>query len=254
MFAANSSPGVTMANAHAMAALVVTCEHGGNHIPEPYGDLFAGHQALLDSHRGFDAGALVMAQALAVAFGAPLLTATVSRLLVDLNRSVGNPSLHFESVGKLSAATRQSILDQYYHPYRTRAKQLVMGAIARHGRVVHISSHSFTPELDGKVRKADVGLLYDPARPGELALCRQWQAAFRACAPELTVRRNYPYAGWEDGLTTRLRKSLSADQYIGIELELNQKYVLLDGPQWHTLCGKVIESLRTVLIPPSIAP
>ena len=33
--------------------------------------------------------------------------------------------------------------------------------------MIHLSSHSFTPELDGKVRKADIGLIYDPARQRE---------------------------------------------------------------------------------------
>ena len=77
----------------ASASPVITCEHGGNRIPAPYRDLFHTHQALLDSHRGYDPGALIMARALATAFAAPLVTSTVSRLLVDLNRSVGHPRL-----------------------------------------------------------------------------------------------------------------------------------------------------------------
>ena len=74
--------------------LVITCEHGGNRIPVPYRDLFRGQQRQLASHRGYDPGALVMGRALAAAFAAPLVVSTVSRLLVDLNRSVGHPRLH----------------------------------------------------------------------------------------------------------------------------------------------------------------
>src|SRR4029434_4503487 len=74
--------------------LVITCEHGGNRIPAPYRELFHDRQALLDSHRGYDPGALIMARALATAFAAPLVVTSVSRLLVDLNRSVGHPRLH----------------------------------------------------------------------------------------------------------------------------------------------------------------
>jgi predicted N-formylglutamate amidohydrolase len=79
---------------------VITCEHGGNRIPVPYRNLFHAHQALLDSHRGYDPGALIMARALATAFAAPLVASTVSRLLVDLNRSVGHPRLHSEATRK----------------------------------------------------------------------------------------------------------------------------------------------------------
>jgi len=63
------------------------------------------------------------------------------------------------------------------------------------GRVIHVSCHSFTPELNGQVRNTDIGLLYHPARTKEVALCKRWKASLKACAPELKVRRNYPYAG-----------------------------------------------------------
>jgi len=228
-------------------ALVITCEHGGNRIPSPYRDLFAPHRALLDSHRGFDAGALVMARALAEKFGVPLLSATVSRLLVDLNRSVGHPHLHFEPVLELPDSQRQQILKRYYQPYRREAERLVAEAIATSGRVIHISCHSFTPELHGIRRSADIGLLYDPARPGEKALCAIWKRMFALHAPELTVRRNYPYAGRNDGLTTWLRKRHPPEAYVGVELELNQKHVMRSPRQWVKLRTMVIESLHAAL-------
>ena len=229
------------------SGLVITCEHGGNRIPEPYRDLFRSYRASLHSHRGFDAGSLPMARALARAFDAPLVVATVSRLLVDLNRSVGHPRLHCDVIRRLPAPLRARIVEDYYQPYRQQAEHLMMQAIARHGRVVHLSCHSFTPELDGKARTADIGLLYDPARPGEVALAACWKTAIEARAPELTVRRNYPYAGKNDGLTTSLRKRLSPDRYVGIELELNQKHVRRGARQWAALRETVVASLGAAL-------
>lgn len=231
------------------SGLVITCEHGGNRIPEPYRDLFRPYRASLHSHRGFDAGSLPMARALARAFDAPWVAATVSRLLVDLNRSVGHPHLHCDVIRRLPAPVRARIVEDYYQPYRQQAEHLVMQAIARHGGVVHLSCHSFTPELDGKARTADIGLLYDPARPGEVALAARWRAAIKARAPELAVRRNYPYAGRNDGLTTALRKRLSPELYVGVELELNQTHVRRGGRQWTALRETVITSLRAALDP-----
>jgi predicted N-formylglutamate amidohydrolase len=223
--------------------LVLTCEHGGKRIPASYRGLFEGHQALLDSHRGFDPGALTLARALAGSFAAPLVVSTISRLLVDLNRSIGHPRLHFEVIRQAPPEVRQEILRRYYEPYRARAAARVAQAIAVHGRVVHISSHSFTPELDGKVRNADIGLLYDPARPGEVALCERWKASLEACAPDLTVRRNYPYAGKGDGLTAWFRRRLAPEVYVGIELEVNQKLVFGAGQPWIALRRIIVESL-----------
>jgi len=227
--------------------LVITCEHGGNQIPTLYRDLFYAHQALLDSHRGFDPGALIMARALATAFVAPLVASTVSRLLVDLNRSVGHPRLHYEAIRDAPTELRQRILKHYYRPYRTQAEHWVSQAIADHGHVIHLSSHSFTPELDGKVRNADIGLLYDPARPGEVDLCERWKATLNVCAPNLKVRRNYPYAGKGDGLTAWFRRRLSPGAYVGIELEINQKHIFRAGRHWTELRKVIVESLCRAL-------
>ncbi len=227
--------------------IVITCEHGGNRIPAPYRELFHRQRALLESHRGWDPGALGMAKALATAFGAPLVASTVSRLLADLNRSVGHPHLHSEAARKTPAEVRQRILKCYYQPYRAQAERFVRQAIVDHGKVIHLSSHSFTPVLDGKVRSADIGLLYDPARPGEVDLCERWKASLRACAPDLTVRRNYPYAGKGDGLTNWFRRRLPADAYMGIELEVNQKHVVRDGRYWTAMRRVIVESLSLAL-------
>lgn len=227
--------------------LVITCEHGGNRIPAPYRDLFHAQQAPLHSHRGYDPGALIMARALAKKFAAPLVASTVSRLLVDLNRSVGHPRLYSEATRKAPAAVRQRILKHYYQPYRAQAEGFVRTAIAAHGQVIHLSSHSFTPELDGKIRDADIGLLYDPARPGEADLCERWKAALETCALNLAVRRNYPYAGKGDGLTAWFRRCLPPAAYVGIELEVNQKHVVSAGGYWTALRKVIVESLCSAL-------
>ena len=227
--------------------LVITCEHGGNRIPGPYRDLFRTHRALLQTHRGFDPSALIMAKELATRFSVPLVASTVSRLLVDLNRSIGHPRLYFEATRNEPTEVRQLILKHYYQPYRAHAERLVRQAIVDHGHVIHLSSHSFTPELDGKVRIADIGLLYDPDRPSEADLCERWKAALKVCAPNLSIRRNYPYAGKGDGLTAWFRQRLSPSAYVGIELEINQKHIIRAGRHWIELSKVIIESLRMAL-------
>jgi predicted N-formylglutamate amidohydrolase len=228
-------------------ACLVTCEHGGNRIPTPYAPLFRGHGALLASHRGYDPGALAMARTLARAFGARLMTSTVSRLLVELNRS---PGRQFRSSPVMQAAARHIRADvcrRYYTPHWTAAEAFVGDAIASGRRVLHVSSHSFTPVLDGAVRHADVGLLYDPAREWERTLCAAWQLALTARLPCWTTRRNYPYRGTGDGLTRHLRTRFADASYCGIELEINQKHVR-DG---YTIAarerGAIVAALRDAL-------
>lgn len=230
-------------------SFLITCEHGGNRIPAAYRALFRGQRALLASHRGYDRGALVMARELATAFRAPLVTSTISRLLVDLNRSLGHPNLFSAATRGTPATLRATIVEQYYRPFRDQVEHLVRQSVSRGVRVIHISSHSFTPELDGKARDADVGLLYHPGRRGEAELCARWKASLAACAPHLRVRRNYPYAGKGDGLTSYLRLRFPPGTYVGIELEVNQSIVLAAGRGWNGLRKMIIDSLRTACAP-----
>ncbi len=231
----------------AAIALLITCEHGGNRVPAPYRHLFLNCGTLLESPRGFDPGALVMASALAKNFDAPLLASTVSRLVVDLNRSIGHRHLHSEAIRKLPVAIRKQIIEHYYQPYRTEAERLVTQGIDQRGRVIHISCHSFTPGLDRVVRQTDIGLLYDPVRQGESDLCADWKSALEVSAPGLKVRRNFPYQGRNDGLTSALRDRFPPDTYTGIELELNQKNLAPPPRQWTVLRESVITALKTAL-------
>ncbi|MES2534951.1 MAG: N-formylglutamate amidohydrolase [Pseudomonadota bacterium] len=222
---------------------IITCEHGGNRIPAEFRHFFRGHESLLDTHRGYDPGALTMARDLAQTLDAPLVSSVTSRLLIDLNRSIGHPDLYSEVIRVQDQATRRDILDRFYLPYRSRVEDVVETAVAAGRRVVHISSHSFAPLMNGELRNADVGLLYDPARDGELVLCKRWQEAIRGRMPEVRVRRNYPYTGKSDGFTSLLRRRFEAGAYVGIELEINQAIVGNGGGGWVNLRKAIIGAL-----------
>lgn len=225
------------------SAFLVTCEHGGREIPEPYREYFAQHDGLLAGHRGYDPGALALARELADALHAPLLWSSTSRLLVDLNRSPTNPA-RFSAISRtMPPALRAEVQAHHYQPYRLDVEQSVDNGVRQHGQVVHISSHSFTPVLDGRVRNADVGFLYDPRRPAEAALCERWLEALQLRNPALRLRRNYPYAGRSDGFCTWLRRHHDGSRYLGVELEVNQRHATAGGPQWTALRADIVAAL-----------
>lgn len=210
-------------------AVLVTCEHGGNRIPAPYRRLFAGAGEVLASHRGWDPGALPLARGLASALGGRLRPATVTRLLVDLNRSPGHPRAFSEFTRGLSRGEREEILERWYTPHREAVLADVGELAASVRTVIHLGVHSFTPVLDGVVRRADVALLYDPSRRSEAALCSAWVHELRRLLPDLAVRRNQPYRGVSDGLTTSLRRHFGAEAYVGVEIEVNQRLLGANG-------------------------
>jgi predicted N-formylglutamate amidohydrolase len=172
-----------------------------------------------------------------------LHASTVTRLLVDLNRSVKHPQLFSEFSRRLDPDERAELLRQHYFPHREAIESWIDEHVRRGKQVLHIGVHSFAPRVNGQVRKADLGLLYDPSRRSERQLCGVWKEALCQVAPELRIRRNYPYLGKADGLVTHLRKKFSASCYAGIELEANQ--ALLATPRGRRRAAKsVAESLR----------
>jgi predicted N-formylglutamate amidohydrolase len=233
--------------------LLLSCEHGGREVPTAYATLFYGLDALLDSHRGWDPGALELGLQMAREFGVPLYAATTTRLLVELNRSLGHAQLFSAVTRPLSSGSRQEIIDRYYRPHRDAVEAEVARHVACGHRVLHIASHSFTPTLDGVARSADVAWLYDPRRAGEVAFSAAWMKALAQRAPALRLRRNYPYRGRGDGLTSLLRKRYPDAHYVGVELEVNQRFVAQGGAPWDGLREKLIGSLKTVGSPASPA-
>lgn len=205
--------------------LIVTCEHGGNHVPPEYRYLFAGQAATLNSHRGFDIGALHLARRFSAAGHAELFFSTVTRLLIDLNRSIHHRSLFSEFTQNLTTEQCNRVLDRFWVPYRLKVESAIQDAVKSGRIVIHLSIHSFTPIWNGKPRPTDIGLLYDPQRQGETEFCKEWQKRLKQLRPDLTVHRNQPYRGIADGFVTYLRKQFSDTVYIGVELELNQKWI-----------------------------
>ncbi|MBC5991672.1 N-formylglutamate amidohydrolase [Pontibacter cellulosilyticus] len=217
-----------------MLKLLLTCEHGGNQIPVAYQSLFQGHQDVLKSHAGYDIGALELFRELEPIADICFFSET-SRLLVELNRSLHHKKLFSDYTRSLADSDKNFILKNYYYPYRDKVEQLVQDFVRAGRSVLHISIHSFTPVLNGEVRHGDIGLLYDPKRKGEQQFCKEWRQAINKQSPAFLVRNNYPYLGIADGFPTYLRKRFKADEYMGIELEVNQKFPEGDPKQWQVL-------------------
>lgn len=72
--------------------LVLSCEHATARVPEEYAGLFAGAPHILETHRGYDIGALEVCQRLEDLAEAAFYGGC-SRLLIDLNRSRQHPRL-----------------------------------------------------------------------------------------------------------------------------------------------------------------
>jgi predicted N-formylglutamate amidohydrolase len=225
--------------------LILSCEHGGNRVPARYRRVFS--DRLLSTHRGYDPGALTVARELASATGVPLFYSTISRLLIELNRPLRHHQIFSARAMRLAPAMREELIQRYYLPYWRAVEAAVEKALRRGRRVLHLSVHSFTPRLAGVRRMTDVGLLFDPSHALEASFCDLWRATLRKHAPRLRVRHNYPYRGTADALTTSLRQKFAARRYLGIEIEINQKFPRGDERRWRALRAILVATLEEAL-------
>jgi predicted N-formylglutamate amidohydrolase len=207
--------------------LLLTCEHASNAVPPHLAEIFSSQQALLKSHRGWDAGAWAvyndLCERLHPAYAA---AGCYTRLAIELNRSLHHPSLFSFLTKNRPVAERQLLIDEIWTPFRESVHQRIAVELKNaKASVLHLSIHSFTPEFRGEIRDCEIGLLYDPARAAEKSLARQWQSTLRRTHPDLRVRLNYPYRGNADGHTTALRKEFGP-RYLGFEIELKQDWLV----------------------------
>lgn len=199
--------------------VIITCEHATNAIPQELKALFVNHQELLKQHFAYDIGALEIANNLK-SLSDYYLFATYSRLVVDLNRSLHHSNLFSFITKPLTTFKKTELLQKFYEPYRQAIYNKINDYIDQGFCVLHFSIHSFTP----KKHYCDVGLLYDPKRTLEKNIALHWKKQINKLNTKIIIRFNYPYKGKADGLTTFCRRHWPASQYIGLELEVNQKF------------------------------
>lgn len=231
--------------------IIITCEHASNIIPKEWQHLFNSDFAQKDlaTHLGIDLGAKDAASYFTKHFKCPYFFGDYSRLLIELNRTLNNKNLFSKYSQNLNIHDKEEIIHKYYTPYRHNVENLFRQLIDSGHRVIHFSIHSFTPVLNNIERETDIGLLYDPKRKDEKRLCTLIKQDYIRSFNNYKIRLNYPYKGTSDGFTTYLRKVFSINHYIGIEIELNQKYIKQDQfPKilLENFCSSIEKSLNAL--------
>ena len=226
-------------------ALVISCEHAVNTVPEAYRHLFPTDMLLVKTHQAIDFGAAEQAEHIAAITHSDYFAATISRLLIDCNRSLTHKHCFSAWTKHLPPSEKANLIQHYYQPFRQSVIQCIEQYIALGKHVLHLSIHSFTPILHGITRQADIGLLYDPKRINEKTLAYHLRKLLIKNA-SYRVRMNYPYRGTSDGFTQTLRNTYSREHYSGLEIENNQASLVQLNTQ-QTLTHAITQSLLGVL-------
>lgn len=190
-------PAVEVYNDRGAAPLLLVCDHASEVIPRRLGDLGVS-DADIRRHIGYDIGAAPLARLLADAFDAPLVLSGFSRLVVDCNRRLDDPTaMPPVSDGtlvpgnrNLTEADRAARVMALYDPYHRTIADRLDRFMARGVRPAFISVHSCTPVMAGFARPWHVGVLWNRddriSAPLMAALARD---------EKLCVGDNQPYSG-----------------------------------------------------------
>ena len=199
-----------------------------------------------------DASALYAAHRMSCRLRAPMIQYEYTLQAIDVTRSLRHPKLYSATSRKLSPEHRQHWVDSYYLPYRQAVREQLQQMMQQYSYVVHLSVRSF--DLVGpkkKRRRADVGLLYDPASQDESDLCADWLDELYFDWDMLKVRRNYPRRGTVDSLVKSMRSDFDtpeyAGRYLGIEVLLNRAWVGRPIKIRDTAIDAISETLQSIM-------
>lgn len=193
----NASPPFERINPEGRAPVLLLCDHASAHVPADLNDLGL-DSTLLRRHIAVDIGAGDVTRRLAPLLDAPALLCGTSRLVIDCNRHLDDPSSVPEvSDGivipgnvNLTAPDRAARESRFFAPYHAAVEASLAGFAARGIRPTLISIHSFTPVMNGFERPWHVGLLWDPEPGPSLAVLRELRRD-----AGLIVGENEPYPG-----------------------------------------------------------
>jgi predicted N-formylglutamate amidohydrolase len=179
------------------AGLLLICDHAVNTLPGGYGTLGL-EPSQLARHIAYDIGAWGVTQRLARALDAPAIGTRFSRLLIDPNRGLDDPTLIMRLsdgavVGgnrRIDAEERDKRVRLYYEPYHLAIDSLIEKCTAAGVPPVLLSVHSFTELWKGVPRPWDAAILWDRDHRFAVPLLE----ALREDASVL-VGENEPYDG-----------------------------------------------------------
>lgn len=232
--------------------LILICDHACNGFPEKYGTLGL-PPSELRRHIAYDIGVDGLTRQLAGQLGVPAVLSKFSRLLIDPNRGLDDPTLimrlsdGFVVPGNadVDEDERQHRIDAYYQPYHDDISRLIDEALKNDVKPALLSIHSFTPMWKGTPRPWHAGLLWDKRDR------RFSEAMITALSadPHLVVGDNEPYRGGLPGDTIDVhgtRRGVTSTL-----LEVRQDLIGDDAgiAEW---CGRLAEILPGIIDLPQL--
>jgi len=240
---------VAVVNPDGRGPFVLVCDHASNWVPESLAGLGL-PPAELDRHIAWDPGALELARRLSGLLDAPLVHATVSRLVLDVNRepthqgSIVTMSEDTVIPGNLAVSAEERALRVrwIYEPYHQAVADVIGRRIGQKPPAAPdvVSIHSFTPVYRKQRRPWHVGVLSGDDR----RLSQPLIELLRGEA-EFSVGDNQPYAP-TDGVYHTLERHCPGRKLRSVMLELRTDMIGEDelSARWASRLAQSLEAIH----------
>ena len=234
-------------NENGKAPIVLTCDHASPFIPRRLRGLGL-DEACISRHIAWDIGIAEVTRHLARRLDAVAVLSHFSRLVIDPNRSLDDPSSIVEVSDGIAVPGNRGLapeevarrVETFFTPYHEAVARSIDQRLEAGIMPVLLNMHSFTPVMDSMERPWKIGILWnrDPRLPLPL------MAKLRALG--LTVGDNEPYSG-RDGHGYSQQRHADKRGLANALIEVRQD--LIDthqgGEHWAALLASVLsEALR----------
>ena len=164
-----SEPGpFRVLNPLAEQPILLVCDHASHRFPKSLGDMGLDPFARR-CHLAVDIGAGPVTESLAKSLGVTAVVHNYSRLIVDCNRELMDPSAFLQygdgilvpGNRNLRQADKDLRASALYWPYHCAVDEQVQRLAKAGPPPAFISIHSFTPVLNGESRAWEMGVLWD---------------------------------------------------------------------------------------------
>ena len=242
----NDPPAVTIVNPQGRAAALLVCDHASNAVPAALGDLGLDVEAR-NRHIAWDIGAAEVARHLAEILDAPAILSGYSRLVVDCNRALDDPTAMRQISDRtvipgnrgLDATARAQRAESCYWPYHRAVAATIASFTERRLVPAVISVHSCCAAWKGVQRPWHVGVLSNSdRRMADLLI------ALLSRDSALCIGDNQPYSGFDPHGYTIETHAL-ADSRPNVLLEIRQD--LIGSPEgarhWAGIVGAALAAV-----------
>lgn len=239
-------PPFTIHNPVGKAPFLLVCDHASRAFPRALGQLGVADW-VLERHVAWDIGSADLCRALSDRFDAPAVMAGYSRLVVDLNRQLHDPSA-FIAVSdgiaipgnlELSEDDRRARVESFFAPYHGAVAQRLDAFRSRGHVPALVSIHTCTPVFNRVVRQWHIGVMWDRDPRIAQPLIEHLNAVEGVC-----VGDNEPYSGRHpNDYTVDVHAEQPGLPCVGVEVRQD----LVDHPggveRWAGILGDALDAV-----------